>query len=411
MDAHSKIGASSASRWFACPGSVRLSESAPPERLSQYAERGTAAHWVIEQFFTEWKKTDGPIALNAWLDEYIGAVAPNGVELESEDIDSVMQFIVIVLEILEGGKYVLHSEVKFDLSAIYPGLYGTGDIVLMETNMKRLKVLDYKHGSGVPVEVVDNKQLMYYGLGAIQFVCKKHELDYLNVMGWGGVFKEVEISVVQPRCRHRDGAHRAWIVPPAKLDAFAMELKRAAELTTAKDAPFATGDHCRWCRALAICPTFNRTTQEIAKTDFTPISSPSNLKLPAPESLTKDEMVKVLRFADIFAEWIKACEANALHRLEHGEEMPGFKLVKKKANRAWKDEDNAREVLSLVLSEEELYKPLEFISPAAAEKLLKKQKKLIENLVVKPDTGNTLAPDHDPREAVKGSAETDFAAV
>lgn len=277
--------------------------------------------------------------------------------------------------------------------------------------MKRLKVIDYKHGSGIPVEVKDNKQLMYYALGAIQFVAKEHKLDYLSVLGWGGTFNEVEITVAQPRCRHRDGGIRSWVVSGEKLEAFAEELKAAAALTQKKDAPFKTGDHCRFCPALSICRAFNDHTADLAQTDFKAISSPKNLRLPDPNALSVPELVKILNYADLISAWLAAVESDALARMEHGQEMPGYKLVQKKTNRQWKDEEEAKDALTLYVNAEDLYEK-KLLTPAKAEKLLgKKQKSVVEELCFKPEGGNTIAPEHDPREAVKGSASSDFNAL
>lgn len=400
---HSSIGASSAYRWFECPGSVRLSELAPPQESNIYAAQGTAAHWVIEQYYAL-KMADKPVE----LDDFAGMAAPNGHELTDEDIAAVRTFVEYVDSIRSSGKFVMHVEAKFDLSSIHEGLWGTADVALMESNMKRIKIIDYKHGSGIPVEVKHNKQLLYYALGGIKYVCDKHKIDYLSMLGWGKTFKEVEIIVVQPRCRHVDGVVRSWVVPAEALDSFADELKQKAILATKKDAPFKAGDHCRFCPALAICPAFNQKTFELAKADFKGVSHPSNLKLPAPESLSNAEIVKILNFADLITEFLKRVEGHALHLLEHGEDLPGYKLVKKKANRDWKDEEEAKAALSMLLSEAEMYEK-KFLSPAKAEKALGKQKKLIESLVFKLDTGNTIAPEHDPREAVSGSAVADFA--
>lgn len=402
MPKHSSIGASSAHRWFECPGSVRLAASAPPQEETIYAKQGTAAHWVVEQYFKAWRADK-----HADLYDFVGKTAPNGYEITTEDVEAVEVFVDFVHDALKEGRFILHEEAQFELDAIYPGLFGTSDIVLMESNMKRLRVYDYKHGAGVPVEVIDNHQLLYYALGAIQYVCKKHKIDYLSVMGWGSTFKEVEIAVVQPRCRHKEGAIRRWIVPAETLDAFAVELAKKAKATADPKAALVVGDHCRFCPALAVCSAFNNKTFELAKADFRGVSDPSNLNLPAPETLSKHEIVKILNFADHVSEFIKRVEDHALHMLEHGETLPGYKLVKKRANRVWKNEEEARETLGLYVDPDKL-DVKKFISPAQAEDLLKKDKKAIEHLIHKPEAGNTIAADHDPREAVPATAVSDF---
>ena len=44
---HSKLSPSSAHRWMACPGSVRL-EAQFPDESSPYAKEGTTAHELVE---------------------------------------------------------------------------------------------------------------------------------------------------------------------------------------------------------------------------------------------------------------------------------------------------------------------------------------------------------------------------
>lgn len=398
MATHSSIGASSAHRWFACPGSIKLSAQAPEQESSPYAEQGTAAHWVAEECFI--KEVD-PY-------DYIGVAAPNGYELTRDDIESVEKYLDFMKVEQSKGKFIAYSEIKFDLECIYPGLFGTADRVLVESNLSRLKIYDYKHGSGTPVNVENNKQLLYYALGAIKYVCTELKIDYLDVLGWGKVFKEVEICIVQPRCRHKDGYVRSWVVPPATLESFAEELKIKAEEVFKENAPFNVGSHCKFCKAMPICSAFNGQAMEIAKADFKSVSHPSNLNLPSAEQLTVDEIKKVLDFADLISDFLKKVESHAQQLLEHGEKIPGYKLVEKRANRDWKDEDEAKAALELFLPEEELYTK-KFVSPSKAEKALGKgKKKIVEDLCYKPNAGLTLAAEHDPRQEVAGSAKADF---
>ena len=46
-NAHSRLGASKAARWMACPGSVAACEGLP-DSSSAYADEGTAAHQHVE---------------------------------------------------------------------------------------------------------------------------------------------------------------------------------------------------------------------------------------------------------------------------------------------------------------------------------------------------------------------------
>ncbi len=48
MAEHAKLSPSSAKRWMACPGSVRM-ESTIPDKGSEFADEGTAAHFLASE--------------------------------------------------------------------------------------------------------------------------------------------------------------------------------------------------------------------------------------------------------------------------------------------------------------------------------------------------------------------------
>jgi hypothetical protein len=73
-------------------------------------------------------------------------------------------------------------------------------------------------------------------------------------------------------------------------------------------------------------------------------------------------------------------------------------LVPKRGTRKWLNEERALEELTaLGFTSEELTETA-LLSPAKAEKVLKKRKlDLPRDLVVSVSTGNTIAPENDPR--------------
>jgi hypothetical protein len=202
-------------------------------------------------------------------------------------------------------------------------------------------------------------------------------------------------------------------VPAEALNAFEDQLVECAKATEAKDAPLMAGSHCRFCPALSICPAQLEMISELATADFKPIVKREAPVLPPADALTITQLSGILKCADQIAAWLKAVEAHALNLLNHGEEVPGFKLVKKKANRRWIDQEEARSALSLYMSDEEMLTAPTLKSPAQIEKALKKaERELIKPYIEAPDTGTTIAEDSDPREAIQGgSAVTDFKTI
>lgn len=399
MTEHSVIGASSAHRWFECPGSVAMIKKAPPDPGNEYADQGTAAHWVLEQCLTEKGGIGDPYS-------YVGEEAPNGFVLGKADCKAVDEALEFIEEEMPKFDFI-HTEIRFKIDHLHPGLYGTCDIALVNEDLSSLLIIDYKHGAGNLVHVKENKQLLYYGLGAINYMADKYE-GLIDILGWGNVFKKVEVAVIQPRCDHEDGPYRKWEVEGEYLDFFAKLLKDKAKATKSPKAKLSAGKHCKWCPAVAICPQFTTNLQEIARVDFDDVTP----DVPLVEELSPEKIEKILTFEAPITAWFKSVRAHAQRMMEHGESIPKHKLVKKKANRKWKDEDEAGNVLLRILDEDVVYEQ-KIMTPAKAEKALGKvYKGEIDGLYFTPDSGTTVVADTDRRQAIiTGDARDDFDAI
>ena len=384
-----------------CLGQPNLAAVCPPSISGPHAMRGTGAHAVLELCFDA----------DAEALDYEGEEMGNGTIMTLEDVEAVQEAIDFLKKELEDGEYTIMKEVKFHLDRLHKDLFGTGDIVLVSEDLTKLKVFDYKHGAGTKVEVHENSQLLYYGLGAIDEISKRHNIPYVDTMGWGHVFDEVTIGIIQPRCFHSAGPLRKWKVPPERLDSFAKELKEAAHATEKKNAPLKAGDWCKWCPAIAKCPEFRTGVMKTIDRDFDKIEA---LDPPDPSILSTEQIIKVLQFQDSISDWLKQVNAFAYRTLEKGGVVPGYKLVRKRANRKWADEDLAPDGLLHFMSAEDMC-DLKFRSPAKIEKILKDQygidKKDIAHLIIKPEAGLTLAPEHDKREAVILDPASEFEVI
>lgn len=396
MTTHSKIGASSMKRWAACPGSVKLSEGVE-SRSSEFAAEGTMAHAVAEA----WLNGDEPQSgdLFKWDDHGKACQAI----LDDTMIEHVGVYLDAVHERCDGKRENLLVEQKFHLKDLHEDLFGTSDAIVWQPAARRLSVIDLKYGAGVPVEVRDNPQLLYYGLGAL-----------LANPQWKPA--EVEVVIVQPRCPHEDGPVRSHVVPVVDLIDFAGELvdavKRVEQATREFQADLdqweleflSPGDHCRWCPAAGLpCPSIAQRAQQEAKIAFAP-------GLPY-EAAT---LAQTLEWLPILEAWIKNVREFAYAEAEKGHDIPRHKLVEKRATRKWRDESEAEEQL-IELSEgfalftrDDLYER-KFISPAAVEKMLPKDKRgALEQLCIKESSGHTLVHESDKRDAVKIDAKSAF---
>lgn len=381
---HSRIGASGAYRWMVCTGSPAMIDKAPPQPQSVWAAEGTGAHKIGELCL----KTGNNAA------RYIGTDF-DGVECTEEMAEAVQVYIDTVradVAKYPGSEFLV--EQAFDLGQILLGLFGTNDAVLYQP-LGKLIVYDYKHGAGNAVEVVENKQLLYYALGAI-----------LNLLNGSGDFDSVELVIVQPRAMHRDGHVRRWTVDVPYIMEFAKELEKKARETMEPNAPLVAGDHCKWCPAKAFCPALSQLVIDTAAMDF-PEPVPPAPRFPDPALLSPEQIKKALDLSEVINDWIRSVEAYAEESARRGVAIPGYKLVKKRANRKWINEGNVIDALTEY--GDQIFEPKSLLSPAKVEKIVgKKNLLLIETLCETPDSGLCLVSEVDKREAEAPPMLTDF---
>lgn len=355
MAAHSRIvGGSSAKRVINCPGSVALVDTMPPQPSSSYADEGTLLHDIIAQVL----ETDASPA------QFLGRMY-QGVEFTEDLLERKIIPALKALDEIDPDKtmeFAVESSVSF--GDFLPGVFGSADLLGRIGN--RVIVLDWKFGDGVTVEVENNAQHLFYTAAAM----RTPGLEWL----FKGV-TEVELVIVQPPYVRR------WMTTPDRVAQFETELLRAVKLSRQPDAPMAHGDHCRWCPAKPICPILTGAVDRAVQAKL--------------EAMPTDQIAYYLEQVPMIEQFISDLKGLAQNLIESGQPVPGWKLVNKRATRQWTNPEEAS--LFLLASDIEPYEQ-KLISPAAAEKLLKKVKiPFADGLVVAVSSGSTLAPASDPR--------------
>jgi hypothetical protein len=375
---HSRIGASSYSRWGNCPGSVALSESVPKE-TSRYAAEGHVAHRVADILLTSNKSVFGAV----FHDEGFTFT------VDQDMLDAVNVYVHEVNARRKRGDTLL-VEHKFHLKSLHPDLFGTADAVLWWPKDKHLTVMDYKHGAGVAVEVDDNKQLMYYALGAL--------------MTCGFNARSVTIVIVQPRCPHPDGPVRQYTFEAVDLLDFAAQLVEDAKATEAPDAPLKVGPWCRWCPAAGFCPAQAKHAQALAKVAFD--APAKSVVPPAPNALTSVQIADVLEKLPILEAWIKSVREYAYTEAEAGRAPPRHKLVAKVAHRKFKEGVTAEALAEVAgATPYDFLTEPELLGIAAIEKQMPgknaaERAAALEPFVTRESTGHVLVHESDRRPAI-----------
>lgn len=424
MATHAKLSPSAAHRWMNCPGSIRKIGD-EPNSAGMPAMMGTAAHKVIE-FMLQNSKTnaeelhgfmvhveaagtqetlifasDDPLALSekpGWYAFPVNDEMVYGVQTMIDEVDR------LTAEMVEP---VIFTERFLDMTWLDSRLGGTADVTLIDNDPLGdgwIHLLDYKNGR-VIVEVVDNEQMKNYAVGLLH--------EHPDALG-------VVVHLVQPNATHEDGIIRTATYTRDELLAFEVELKKAADATSAPNAPLRAGDWCMYCPAKAECEAFDALARAEAAVDFG--SEPEEF-LPVPELVTEvvhdedytkpDEyraaLARKARWIPLLDQWTRDIKARIQIELVNRNPVGDWKLVRGRSNRIYSpDEVTAQNVLNNKwgIPDDYLFEAPKMKSPARLEKanIPGKDKKLLKtivaSLVTKPPGKLSIAPGTDARDAV-----------
>ena len=347
------VGGSSAKRVINCPGSVALVQKMPPKPTSKYAEEGTLLHNIIAEYLER-----DNVPLQSFVDDKFTVALME---------EKLLPALDALEEIDPDNKLVYKVESRVGFGDLLPGVFGSTD--LLGRIGDRAIVLDWKFGDGVIVTAEENEQLMFYAAAAMRTPETAWVFDGAT---------EIELIIVQPPMVRR------WVTTKERIAQFERDLVRAVKASQQPDAKLEVGDHCRWCAAKPVCPKMTGAVDRALVTQL--------------REIDVDTLARYLQNADLLEDWIKDLRGLAMQILEKNLPLPGYKLVQKQARRQWADEAAAEAALRQMGVD-----PMkqELISPAQAEKALKKSKTALPDELVKSvSSGTTMAPESDPRPAI-----------
>ena len=388
MAKHAKLGPSSASRWLNCPGSVALCATVPEEPSSEYADEGTFAHDIAERAIRAVR--DEGFATDVALDNLIGTESRCGrFQVDPAMAGHLKWYVRRCEELLAHADIAL---VESRVEAIPGKVWGTADFICVVGDA--LMVDDLKYGAGLAVSPIDNPQLKIYGLGAVERLRTTEPKIYEKL-------KSVRLGISQPRCPGGGGDYHLEL---AELLAWKEEvLLPGVAATEDPEAPLAAGDWCRFCPARATCPALREKALEAAQGAFSDVKAlEPAAEPPSVEGLSVEQLGKALAAIPAVKTWIAAIDEHAYKLANRGVAIPGFKVVRKRSVRKWRDPEEAAELLSFILPEGvSPHHAPKLLSPAQAEKLLDKNARdLLGVCITSPDTGTVLVSESDSRPAI-----------
>jgi len=364
--AHAKLGASNAHRWLHCGGSVKA-EQGFKDQSSPFAYEGTCAHELSElALFNDKEPQD-------WIGK---PLVENPDWIVDEEMANYVQVYTDYCRAISKDADEVFIEQRVSYNDWVPEGFGTNDFGALFLKDKRIKIADLKYGKGVQVDAENNPQAMLYGLGT-----------YAE-FSWISDFDYVDIAIIQPRLDHVS----EWSISTKDLLKWAEWVSQRAEIALSDDAERVPGEkQCRFCKAKGTCPALMKYTEDIIMADFDDLDD-----MPSPDTLTQEQLRKVLEHKGLIEGWLTSVETVVRERLEAGQGFEGFKLVEGRSIRRWDNESAAEEVLAKVLGDNLYTKKM--VSPTQAEKALKKdQRAVLDGLVVKPAGKPTLVAESDKR--------------
>jgi len=292
---------SSAGVWGNCSGSVMASQGRP-DISGQDAERGNAAHWVMEVVLLNIRD----MRINQRAEEYIGETAPNGVVIDEELAQGAQVLIDDVLETVGPRIDAIHVEESMHIQTVHEHNGGTPDVWAYFPEVNTLYMWDYKNGNG-EVLAVENWQ----GANYLEGVRAKLGLDDLKT--------RFVFTIVQPYCYHgsNDGPISRWSGNLAEIRPIINRLRQSsAEAFTSPT--LTSGRHCRYCPAQIDCSASRKAVYDF----FDVVRGPY-----AMDAMQIDDLVVEL---DILERGIlqakarlEAVEETLKHRIQAGEVAQG----------------------------------------------------------------------------------------
>jgi hypothetical protein len=362
--AHAKLSASGSDRWMNCPPSIAFESQFPEPAATSYSGRGTLGHCILAN------------KICAYLGLKVQELPEELLQYDSpelrEQVEIAFQFLIELIKKVraETNSPTIAVEQRVDFSKWVPEGFGTADLLIIADGTAR--VIDLKLGQ-IRVVAHGNSQLKLYSVGVLNTFGSLYEID------------QIEMIILQPPLNN---ISRETLTTTELLAWAKNELAPKAKLAWAGEGEFAAGDHCRWCRGKAQCPTRNESNLALARHDFA-----------EPASMSDSDIAEVLGKAQQLHAWVRDLEEFAYSQAIAGRKWPGFKLVEARSSRKFTDVTAAAQVLiDAGISNDDLFER-NLRSLTGLESKLGKNKfaQLLGDLVVKTPGKPTLVPVTDKR--------------
>lgn len=297
MSAHAFFPPSSAADDLACPLHATMRALYPQEDTQDTAE-GTAAHWAGAEFHA-----------GRMLD--VGVIAPNGVMLTEEILESARAFA----DSLQGPGWSVEESVGDRTSLSW----GTPDAKRISPRL--LEIKDLKHGF-LPVDAYE----WWQGIDYARLYLKQLDvIDRPDEM-------VVEFEVIQPRV-YRGKQRNVWRTTLRELKPYFAQIEAGHEAALQPNPEARTGPQCDYCPGRHACPTLQESALRIAH--HRGESPPMELS----DQALGREAITLRRSIKLMQARLTGLEADAESRLRRGRAVAFHVLAPADTREKWIYED------------------------------------------------------------------------
>lgn len=331
-----KLRPSAAATWVHCHGMPKMTAGMSEDDDTDVTvrEEGTAAHWVAHE-------------LSKGVAVAEGSSAPNGVEVDSDMLESVGMYLDTVAK----WNAPAFFEQPVHCAEVHEECGGTLDVCAFDWDTFTLYLADFKYGYGY-VDVMGNWQLLCYFTGARKFY------------GLTGQDFNVVFTIVQPRGYHTGGFVRTWKVRASDLDGYIETLRVAAVKALGPSPECVASPRCTNCAARGNCNAAQNSAY--IALDMAHAATPHKLPFQAAE----DELRRLEWANNILSARITGLTEQVIHGIKRGELSRNYGLQPTAGRLAWLPGTEGTVQNLGHLYDVQLVKEPKLITPTQAQKLL-----------------------------------------
>ena len=252
--------------------------------------------------------------------------------------------------VADGWTLVVEANVSLRSFVGHSQCDGHSDVILYKGT--HVIVIDLKYGEAIPIYPENNKQLMLYGLGAVDYIFKRVK-EFKGVESMTFVIMQDRINNNEWLEWHTDyKTVYSYVTTTIKLAAIKALYVIANGVSGFED--FSPSEAaCAWCNRRKTCTARKKLAEKMAIAAFAAVDKDQSLSEFKPRkhfdpNISPAELRELLANLPFIRAWLNSAEDHAHAQCKLGVKGLGLKLVKGRNNRAFPQKTEHAKIRALV---------------------------------------------------------------